>query len=68
MKLPIPKYIEDIEKMSKEHMNDEVICSWINECSNYGIHCYHCRFNANLGIKNYFKLDDDKKTLHYLEK
>ena len=62
-----PKYIEKLETM-KDDVDELVICSWINECDNYGIHCYHCKWNAGIGIGNYLeKNENSRKTLRYLD-
>lgn len=62
-----PNYIEKLDEM-KNDTDDLVICSWINECDNYGIHCYHCKWNAEVNVGNYLvKSDNGHKTLRYLD-
>ena len=57
--------MEGLKDMSK--YNRETICSWVNECENYGIHCTHCKWNADNKLGNFLSLKgEDQKTLKYL--
>lgn len=67
MRIEVPKHIDELNNM-KDEIKETISCSWVNECKNFGIECFKCKWNSN-NQGNYLILDegDKSKTIRFLE-